>query len=163
MVSVSYKAIFFYSRLKEEEHYTGCKARMFPFKISAALLLSSCDSDCCAGFGLVVGFIEHWIVLFINNYTVHMYALLFHNLLHHSWLLAVLSQTHSEVFGSDCRYILLTYCSLYTTLLWTYGKTLHPRVSQLLCMYVAFRDWLLCAYVAVRHWCFRLLTILALA
>jgi hypothetical protein len=132
------------------------RQEFFSFKISPALMLSSCDSDCCTGFGLVVGFVGHWIVLFINDYTVHMHALLFHNLLHHSWLLAVLSQTHFKVFGSDHRVILLTCGSAYTTLLSTDGKTPHPRVSQLFFMYVALRDWLLCVYVAVGHWCLTL-------
>jgi hypothetical protein len=49
----------------------------------------------------------------MNNYTVYIYTLLFHNLSHHSWLLALLSQAYHKVCNSDKRHHFDLWLSIY--------------------------------------------------
>jgi hypothetical protein len=117
-----------FRRHMKSVYFTIIKHTVAPFNVEFELLkLMHCRIKqsrivmwlwLSTGFGFMIGFIGHWIVLFTDNYTVYNYALSFCNLVHYSCLLALSSQTCCQVSGCDNRDFFVSSQALCILLHW---------------------------------------------
>jgi hypothetical protein len=100
------------------------------------------------GFGLITGFIGHWVVLFTNNYRAYKYSMLFRNPLYHFWLVPS---------GSDNRDSSVGLQVLCISLCWGLIRKHCPQqiLDCCVCTWLS-RDWLWCTYLAAGDQCLML-------